>query len=156
MLCRGETTTGCTTRKPKVVLFQKIWLQNASSQVTRCLRREFSLKIHISPMMYTQNSTHPLLQQLTHPELMPWIEVTTFFFSQKQIAAGQTKEKLYFLLAFSLKREHKVSPGSSVLWSGKCHGLPTTEGRREVQKRARLSTTNVVQPQQLQSQGLLK
>lgn len=147
MLFRGETTTGCTTRKPKVVLFQRTWLKNASSQVTRCSRREFSLKIHSSLVMCTQNSTHPLLQQLTGPELMPWIEVTIFFFPQKQIAAGQTKEKLYFLLAFSLKRDHNASPSSSVLWSGKCHGLPTAEERREVQNMARLSATNVVQAQ---------
>lgn len=81
-------------------------------------------------MMCKQKSTLPLLKQLTGPESMPWIELTFFFFPQKWIAAQQTAEKLYFLLASSLKREHKASQGSDVLSSGKCYSLPTTKGGR--------------------------
>lgn len=100
-------------------------------------------------------SAHPLLRQLTSLELMPWI-VLTFLFPQKQITAGQTKEKLYFLLALSLKGKHKGSLGSNVLRSSKHHGHPTLEGKSKVKNGARLSTTGVLHHNSYRPQGLLK
>lgn len=96
MLSRREPTTGCMTRKPKVVLFQRTWLQNASSQVIGCLKRDFSLKIHSSSVMCTQESTHPLLQQLPGPELMPWIKLIIFFVSSDVNYCWASKGEVLF------------------------------------------------------------
>lgn len=142
ILPRGIPTS-CMTTKAKVTSFQRIWLQNASAQFIGCLKREFPLKIHSSPVTCTWKSTHPSLQQLTGLRLMSWI-VLTFLFPQKWITAGQTKEKLYFLSALSLKGKYKSSLGSNVLCSDKHHGLPTSYGKSKAQHGARLSTTDVL------------
>lgn len=97
MLSRGEPITGCMTRKPNVASFQRTWLQNASSQFIECLKREFSLKIHSSRVTCTQKSSHPLLQQLTGPKLMPWIELTFFFFPLKsELLLGKQRRGFIF------------------------------------------------------------
>lgn len=118
-------------------------------------KENFPLKIHSSPETRTWKSIHPSLWKLTGLELMPWM-VLTFLFPQKWITAMQTKEKLYFLLVLSLKKNHKASLGSNVLYSGKHHRLPTVEGKSKVQNGARMSTTDVLCHSSSRPRGLLK
>lgn len=146
MLFRGETTTGCTRPgNPRWCYFREHDCKMLHHRLQDVQEENFPWKyIAVLWCAHRINSPFTAAAHWTRINAMDWDNHIFFPLKSKLLLGKQRRSFIFFW--HSLSKE-KASPGSSVLWSGTCHGLPTAEGRREVQNTARPSATNVVQAQ---------